>query len=115
MPLINVVFLLLIFFMVSGTLMQEPPFKVTPASTRYAQEQDSHPEYLAVGADGRLAWSGELIDQQTLGARLSAREGLDSPLQVRADRRLRAGELNELLTVLRTHRITRIQLLTENR
>ena len=115
MPLINVVFLLLIFFMVSGTLLQEPPFDITPATTHHAPEQDAQPDYLAIGADGRLAWGGEAIEEDTLGLRLRARQAVDSPLQVRADRRLRARELNDLLAILRANGVARIQLLTEKR
>lgn len=115
LPLINVVFLLLIFFMVSGTLLQEPPFAITPATTHHAPDQDAQAEYLAIGADGRLAWGGEAIDEESLGSRLRARGAVNSPLQVRADRRLRARDLNDLLAVLRANGVTRIELLTEKR
>lgn len=115
LPLINVVFLLLIFFMVSGTLLQEPPFELTPPSTRHAESQDARQEYLAIGADGRLAWGGESIDQAALAERLRRRANPEAPLQVRADRRLTARELNQLLATLRAGGVARIQLLTENR
>lgn len=113
LPLINVVFLLLIFFMVSGTLIQEPPFALTPPTTRHAEPLDSRQEYLAIGADGRLAWMGEAIQPDALADRLSRRERPDAPLQVRADRRLEARSLTELLAELRAGGVARIQLLTE--
>ena len=114
LPLINVVFLLLIFFMVSGTLIQEPPFAVTPATTRHAEALDSQPEYLAIGADGRLAWMGEAIEPAGLAERLAQREQSEAPLQVRADRRLEARALTELLAELRAGGVAQIQLLTES-
>lgn len=115
LPLINVVFLLLIFFMVSGTLMQEPPFDLTPPSTEHADPQDAQPEYLAIGADGRLAWGGEAIDEKVLARRLEQRADAAAPLQVRADRRLTARELSRLLVILRAGGVASIQLLTESR
>lgn len=114
LPLINVVFLLLIFFMVSGTLIQEPPFQLTPATTEHAEAQKSQSEYLAIGADGRLAWTGEEINVDQLADRLGQRADPDAPLQVRADRRLDARELTELLAELRSGGVAQIQLLTEN-
>ncbi len=114
LPLINVVFLLLIFFMVSGSLIQEPPFQLTPPTTHHADAQDAKPEYLAIGADGRLAWTGEAIDTDQLAGRLKQRPEPEAPLQVRADRRLDARELTQLLAELRAGGVAQIQLLTEN-
>ncbi len=114
LPLINVVFLLLIFFMVSGTLIQEPPFALTPPTTEHAEALESQSEYLAIGADGRLAWIGEAIEPEALADRLSQREQPDAPLQVRADRRLEARALTELLAELRAGGVAQIQLLTED-
>ena len=115
LPLINVVFLLLIFFMVSGTLMQEPPFELSPPSTQHAETQESQADYLAIGADGRLAWAGESIDKDELSERLVQRPNPDSPLHVRADRKLTARDLNDLLATLRSGGVAQIQLLTESR
>lgn len=114
LPLINVVFLLLIFFMVSGTLIQEPPFALTPPTTEHAAPADSQPEYLAIGADGRLAWIGETIEPEALAERLAQRQQPDAPLQVRADRRLEARTLTDLLAQLRAGGVAQIQLLTQN-
>jgi biopolymer transport protein ExbD len=114
LPLINVVFLLLIFFMVSGSLIQEPPFKLTPPTTRHAEARDAQSEYLAIGADGSLAWMGETIDADKLAERLGQRSESEAPLQVRADRRLDAKVLTQLLAELRAGGVAQIQLLTEN-
>lgn len=114
LPLINVVFLLLVFFMVSGTLLQEPPFAVTPPTTQYAAPLDIQSEYLAIGPDGQLAWIGEAIEPPDLAERLSQRQQPEAPLQVRADRRLEARILTDLLAELRAGGVAQIQLLTES-
>ncbi|HEY7886354.1 MAG TPA: biopolymer transporter ExbD [Cellvibrionaceae bacterium] len=114
LPLINVVFLLLIFFMVSGSLIPEPPFKLTPPTTQHAGAQDAQPDYLAIAADGSLAWVGEAINTHELAGRLSQRREPNAPLQIRADRRLEAKELTQLLAELRAAGVAKIQLLTEN-
>ena len=112
LPLINVVFLLLIFFMLAGALIQEPPFSVTPPETRHTESDDPDQQYLAIAADGRLAYEGEILEENELGARLAARAQTGSPLQVRADNELEADRLTSLLAVLREADIAEIRLLT---
>lgn len=112
LPLINVVFLLLIFFMVAGTLVQEPPFAVEPPASSHAGSRDSEPLYLALGAHGQLAWEGKEIDREALVAELSARP--EKALQVRADRAFPAHELTSLLADLNEAGIAQIQLLTRH-
>lgn len=115
LPLINVVFLLLIFFMLAGALVQEPPFGVTPPDTRYTESGEPDQVYLAIAADGRLAFNGEVIEESELGTVLAERAESGSPLQVRADDELEADRLTSLLAVLRDARIAEIRLLTTNK
>jgi biopolymer transport protein ExbD len=114
LPLINVVFLLLIFFMIAGKLIAEPPFSVIPPETRHADAPALSSAYLAIGARGELAWAGEAIDRQALPQAI-AEHPKDQPLQVRADLNLPTGTLNDLLATLRDAGIGRIQLLAQHR
>src|SRR5690606_29249188 len=75
LPLINVVFLLLIFFMVAGRLNEAEPFKVVPP----VSQQAGPPEAAAlrvlavlVAADGRLALNGRPMDAAGLRAAVAA-------------------------------------------
>ena len=75
LPLINIVFLLLIFFMVAGALHTRAPFEVDPPGTENATDSNPRSDLLAVSADGRLALGGEAIDDATL-ADLIGREAV---------------------------------------
>lgn len=111
LPLINIVFLLLIFFMVAGSLHTRAPFEVSPPGTKFADESTPGNAVLAIGADGALAFAGQRLEPAALAARLGERDS-ESPLQVKADSELPASELTALLASIRSAGVTRIRLLT---
>jgi biopolymer transport protein ExbD len=70
LPLINVVFLLLIFFMLAGALAPADPFRVDPPLSRSEAPPPAEPLTLLIGADGELALDGEPLDEAGLLDRL---------------------------------------------
>lgn len=114
LPLINIVFLLLIFFMLAGVLAQNPPFELTPPQT--AETEDSaqlERQVLTVAADGRLAFAGEPIERADLAAAL-ADWPTDKPLQIRADGHLKADAMTGVFATLRSAGIGEVDLLTRH-
>lgn len=107
-PMINVVFLLLIFFLMTAEIAPPVPFEVTPpaAGGQVAAGDDG---VLYVAADGRLAF-GALRGEAVFGA-LAGRDGA-GPLVVRADAALPAGRLAALLPRLTAAGVDRIELVT---
>ena len=101
--LINVVFLILIFFIVAGTLR--------PFSARDIKLAKSHPDNTGVAksamliahADGRLSYRGEAISLEQVGTRLGRDRGdpRTAPLTIVADARLSAKRLLEITRALR--------------
>ena len=72
LPLINIVFLLLIFFMIAGRLAEPDPLGVTPpvsASERPPGERDIE---VHIAAGGQMALEGETIEAADLTARVFA-------------------------------------------
>lgn len=114
LPLINIVFLLLIFFMLAGVLAQRSPFALTPPTTHHAGQrtQLAHP-VLSVGAHGQLALGGQPIATSALKTAL-ADWPRNKTLQVRADGRLKSGDLGALLQRLHNAGISKIELLTRH-
>ena len=108
-PMINVVFLLLIFFLMSAQITPPAPFDVTlpeSASESAAQPTDT----LYMDAQGRLAFNaarGEAVFDA-----IAARAAPDATLQIRADTRLEAQALARLLPELAARGIAEIELLT---
>lgn len=111
LPLINIVFLLLIFFMLAGALNTRPPFPLTPPETAHASDSQPQADTLAVAADGRLALGSEAVAAEDL-AELLADRNKDQPLQVKADTALPARKLTALLSDLRAAGVAQVRLLT---
>src|SRR3546814_16133384 len=72
LPLINVVFLLLIFFMLVGRLTQAAPFTVTPPVSQQAEAAEPpaaeapREAAILIAAAGRLALNGRLLEPLAL-------------------------------------------------
>lgn len=91
-PLIDIVFLLLIFFMVSTTFQKESQLRVQlPEAQQNAPAQQTQLLEVVISADGQYAVDGrELTDNRRatlVDALARAAEGNDRPLVVRADAR----------------------------
>lgn len=88
-PLIDVVFLLLIFFMVSTTFTRETHLAIElPEADGHAGEPPSEAIEIVVGRDGRYAINGVILpDGQLLRSTLldQAGERRDMPIAITAD------------------------------
>ncbi len=118
LPLINVVFLLLIFIVLSGVIAAPDPFELMPAQASAGEEVD--------GADGEttvyVSGSGalrfrELSDEAAIVALIAQLAGTDvlATLTLRADAAVPAVRIVKLVESLRATGITRIQLQAERR
>ena len=114
LPLINVVFLLLIFFMLAGRFSASDPFEIEPpqsASEGAATERDI---LVLVGADGQLALDGEVMDAAALGAAVAERLSADGAgrLWLKADGDADVNRVVEVMELLRDAGAERLRLLT---
>jgi biopolymer transport protein ExbD len=120
LPLINVVFLLLIFFIIAGQLAVTDPFEVEPV-TSASEEPAEVPELVVLaGSDGRLALNGQIMDEAELKSALTAHlggDGIDGmppgpPVRLKADGRAEAGRIIAVMEILREAGAQTIRLLT---
>ena len=110
LPLINLVFLLLIFFIVAGQLTNEP-LPELPGAAR--QQQERAPEAdLMVAADGQWKVQGKVLGEEQLLAALPQPDD-NNPLRIAADQSLTMSDLEALLPVLEQGGYTEVLLLTE--
>ena len=91
LPMINVVFLLLIFFLLTAHIAPPAPFEITPPESG-SQAQDLPARTLWLGEDGQLIHE-DLSGEAALAA-LAAGEG---PVLIRADAGLAAADLARLM------------------
>ena len=115
LPLINVVFLLLIFFMLAGRLTQAAPFSVVPpVSEQAAAAEAAAPREAAVlvAADGRLALNGQPIDAAALRAAVAAAlaQRPDLPVSLKADGGAEAAAVVAVMESLRDAGVRHLQL-----
>ena len=114
-PLINVVFLLLIFFLLAGTISAPDVWPVDlPTAAELLPAPDEQAQLL-VTADGQIAFRDQPVTNDELGAVIEAylRDGGDPIVQVKADGRASAGTLLPLLEVLRRVGVQELDLLAE--
>lgn len=111
-PLINIVFLLLIFFMVAGTFMNPDPLGVEPPASDSEHPATLELATLSVAADGRLALDGEAFDPDELRTRVAALLEQGEGLTIRADANLPASRLLPLLRELEAAGLERSTVVT---
>lgn len=114
LPLINVVFLLLIFFMVVGTLSATDPFAITPPRSIHGDPGDPKDVVLMIGADGQLALDGVVLETGALTASITDRMAGASGLEVyvKADGAAEAAAVVGIMETLRAAGVERVRLLT---
>lgn len=111
LPLINVVFLLLIFFMVAGRLAPGLPADVLPPESAAATDTSDEPIRLVVDADGQLFWQERPMAIADLPDRLDGVRK-DRPLHLLTDGEIPIALLRPALEALRHAGITDVQLVT---
>lgn len=111
-PMINVVFLLLIFFLISAQITPPAPFDVTlPDAT--GGEAAAPTDTLYIDAGGQLAFNA--ARGAAVYDALAARATPDATLQIRADAALDAGVLARLLPELAARGVRGVDLLARAR
>lgn len=106
-PMINVVFLLLVFFLMTATIAPPAPLDVTPPAAE-ASEKTTAAAVLHVAADGALAFGTEKGE-----AALTSAAAQGAPvLTLRADAGLDGVALAQLLARLAAAGVAQVELVT---
>lgn len=110
LPLINLVFLLLMFFIIAGQLA-ETPLPELPETLPSTSETSTDAD-LIVAADGTWKVAGKPVTEAQLVDALPQPDA-EHPLRIGAAGRLSMAELERLMTLLENAGHTEILLLTE--
>ncbi|KIC14401.1 ExbD/TolR family protein [Leisingera sp. ANG-DT] len=111
-PMINVVFLLLIFFLMTSRLAQPDPFDVTPPDAASETAPEAQP-VLYISADGRMYFDG--AEDEAALTRLAAASAGHPNVQLRADARLEAKTLARILRQLAEAGLASAELVVHRR
>lgn len=106
-PMINVVFLLLIFFLMTSQIAPPDPFDVTAPNVQDGAGAKADLT-LYVSSTGRMHFDG--VEGAAALSRLQALSGEETEVLLRADATLEAVLLAEILTELSQLGLTRVEL-----
>ena len=115
LPLINVVFLLLIFFIMTGALHAVDYFNVDPPVSTSEAEGALDEFVILVGADGRVAIDNREVDdvdlQLVVSDKLAAGVGAGQ-FKIKADGRVDAARVVQVMELVEAVGVRRVLLLT---
>lgn len=114
LPLINVVFLLLIFFIMTGALHAVDYFNVNPPSSSSEFPGSLDDTVILVSGDGRVAIDNKEVDeidlQLSVSDKLTANAG--TLFYIKADGRVDAARVVEVMELIEAVGVRRVMLLT---
>lgn len=111
-PLINIVFLLLIFFMLAGNLRPPEPDAIDPPRIQQGAAASGDPPTVTLDRDGRLLHEGRAVPRAAQDDTI-ATLGTSELVRIRADHRVDSHILLTLVEELRRAGTREIELLSE--
>lgn len=114
LPLTNVVFLLLIFFMLAGRLATPEPFTIEPPQSTSNQAADQGGIDVQIGRDGTLALDGHTQSMDALQAAVAERlrQTPETAIRLRADSATRSTRVVAVMQHLHAAGARQLRLIT---
>ncbi len=114
---INVIFLILIFFMIAGKIEKPTVFRVDPPDSMSEAPRGDQGIVILLGTDGRVAIDNVVVDRAQLMARLgaAANASVTPEIEVRADAGVDMARFKGLLADLGEAGVSRVRLLAATR
>lgn len=115
LPLINVVFLLLIFFMVTGTLSIAEPFDVKPPRSQSQVKDEPDVLVILMAGDGRIALNNHEMTEAELFDQIAShlQNNPQTLIALKADGQLPANQMVRFTQVLYGIDVKKLRLLTK--
>ena len=114
-PLINIVFLLLIFFMLTGTLKRSDIFDISPPESSTGADAEAPELVLLISKSNQIALNNKNIEFSELQKQLLVIVET-YPLQevlVKADGKAHSGTLSKIINIIRESGIKRAAIVTK--
>ncbi len=110
-PMMDIVFLLLIFFLVTSTFLPDSGMDLELPDSTTAVPSDMAPTMISVAEDGAVQLDGEAITVEELQQRVAALPEADRQrITVRADARVDYGVIVGIIDALRNAGVTGLSL-----
>ena len=114
-PLINIVFLLLIFFMLTGTLKRSDIFDISPPESLTGADAEAPELVLLISKSNKLALNNQNIEFSELNTKLLniIQEYPIQEMLIKADGKANSGTLSKVINVMREAGIKRAAIVTK--
>lgn len=114
LPLINIVFLLLIFFLLAGTIAIPDLFVVQPPDSQSEHESTASDVTLLIAKDGKIAMQGKEVEFDQIHSIASTliEENPHQPFKLKVDEFVESGTVIQALEVLRNAGVKKTLLVT---
>ena len=102
-PLVDMVFLLLIFFMLTSSFINPTGIEVKLPGSTVATAQEKADPVVSIKASGELFWNNLEVSSRELQSLLAAEHGIDPSraIVIRADREVTHGVVVEIMSLAR--------------
>lgn len=116
-PLINVVFLLLIFFMLTGTISRPDLLDIRPPAATAGSDEAADGLRIQLDANGQLAIDKRRLTLKQVADEVARRQEADPKAKVviAADGKTQSGKVLDLLDALRNAGVERVSIATVRR
>ena len=115
LPLINIVFLLLIFFLMAGAIATPDIFEVSPPSSNNESPELSTERVILMAKDGRYAFENTAVSLDDLPALIKAAAGNNAAqkFKIKADASVHSGKVIAVMEMLRNAGVKNTTLITQ--
>jgi biopolymer transport protein ExbD len=116
LPLVNIVFLLLIFFMVAGTFIKPDILAVTVPNSKTGIKAKNNVLIIVMSHKNQFSIGTKLYEKEALINVVASRITLEDSfiVQLKADYRVKSKDILDIMNTLGTTGLESIQLLTSN-
>ena len=114
LPLVNIIFLLLIFFMLAGVIAkQKEMYDVNLATAVIDKYSETENNILFIKSDDTIIFNDAIITTKTLSDKLKQLK--DKDIIIAADKFVSTAKLNKVLIELNKNKISNVTLLTNEK
>ncbi|MGK2913267.1 MAG: ExbD/TolR family protein [Porticoccaceae bacterium] len=114
-PVINVTFLLLLFFIVVGDFTESIAKKIFPPASRSTSTSDPAVAEFTLTREGALLWEDQVVTVASWGKQIADRGSkMPAMVRLRADAGTRAAMVMPVLDELKKLQVSRVTLVTVN-
>lgn len=111
-PLIDVIFLLLIFFMLTSHFIFQPGIKINLPRAITSEMISEENAVITITAENLVYYSGRLVTVKELASTLKSIASSRRPVLIKADKKASLGRIVEVWDICRQEGITRVNIAT---